>query len=134
MALRSSPLRILVIEDDRETSDYIAKSLRDEGHTVDCVLNGSEGLKVAATKELDVLVVDRMLPGLDGLSIVKALRGAGMKAPVLFVTSLGGIDDRVEGLERPARQVQDVRVGTASGVLGRHRQEPSSLEIGRAHV
>ena len=99
MALRSSPLRILVIEDDRETSDYIAKSLRDEGHTVDCVLNGSEGLKVAATKELDVLVIDRMLPGLDGLSIVKALRGAGMKAPVLFVTSLGGIDDRVEGLE-----------------------------------
>ena len=99
MVLRSSPLRILVIEDDRETSDYIAKSLQDEGHAVDCIYHGSEGLKVAATREFDVLVVDRMLPGLDGLSIIKALRGAGMKAPVLFVTSLGGIDDRVEGLE-----------------------------------
>jgi two-component system, OmpR family, response regulator len=99
MVLRSPPMRILVMEDDRETSEYIAKALSDEGHSVESVNHGNEGLKLAATKEFDVLVVDRMLPGLDGLSIVKALRGAGMKSPVLFVTSLGGIDDRVEGLE-----------------------------------
>lgn len=99
MAPRSVPLRVLVLEDDRETSDYIARSLTEEGHTVDQSAIGTEGLKIAATRDYDVLVVDRMLPQLDGLSVVKSLRQAGFKAPVLFVTSLGGIDDRVEGLE-----------------------------------
>lgn len=99
MVLRSPPMKILVMEDDRETAEYITKALADEGHAVECVNQGNDGLKLAATREFDVLVIDRMLPGLDGLSIVKALRGAGMKSPVLFVTSLGGIDDRVEGLE-----------------------------------
>ena len=99
MALRSTPLRVLVIEDDSETAEFIVRSLKEEGHAVDRSGEGGEGLKIAATSEYDVLVVDRMLPGLDGLAIVKTLRRAGMKAPVLFVTSLGGIDDRVEGLE-----------------------------------
>lgn len=92
-------MRILVIEDDRETSEYIARSLKDEGHAVECLSDGNEGLKLAATRDYDVLIIDRMLPGLDGLTIVKSLREAGVKSAVLFVTSLGGIDDRVEGLE-----------------------------------
>ncbi|MGI9384290.1 MAG: winged helix-turn-helix domain-containing protein [Methyloligellaceae bacterium] len=92
-------MRILVIEDDQETSDYIGRGLREEGHAVDCVADGREGLILATTEPYDVLVVDRMLPGLDGLSLVKTLRGAGAQAPVLFLTSLGGVDDRVEGLE-----------------------------------
>ena len=99
MALRSTPLRVLVIEDDSETAEFIARSLKEEGHVVDRSSEGRDGLKIAVTREYDVLVVDRMLPGLDGLAIVKTMRQAGMKAPVLFVTSLGGIDDRVEGLE-----------------------------------
>ena len=99
MAPRSTPLRILVVEDDKETAEFIARSLIEEGHTVDRSEEGAEGLKIAVTRDYDVLVIDRMLPGLDGLSLVKTLRRSGMSAPVLFVTSLGGIDDRVEGLE-----------------------------------
>ena len=99
MAPRSTPLRILVVEDDKETAEFIARSLVEEGHAVDRCGEGPEGLKIAVTRDYDVLVIDRMLPGLDGLSLVKALRGSGISSPVLFVTSLGGIDDRVEGLE-----------------------------------
>jgi two-component system, OmpR family, response regulator len=99
MGQRSTPLRVLVIEDDSETADYIARSLSEEGHAVDRSLEGGEGLKIAATSDYDVLVIDRMLPGLDGLTLVKTLRQSGVSSPVLFVTSLGGIDDRVEGLE-----------------------------------
>lgn len=99
MAPRSTPLRVLVVEDDKETAEFIARSLIEEGHAVDCSDEGADALKIAVTRDYDVLVIDRMLPGLDGLSLVKTLRQSGMKAPVLFVTSLGGIDDRVEGLE-----------------------------------
>jgi two-component system, OmpR family, response regulator len=96
---RSPPLRILVIEDDRHTADFVQRALTDQGHEVDIRSDGSEGLKYAVAAPYDVLIVDRMLPGLDGLSIVKAMRGAGVSAPVLFLTALGGVDDRVQGLE-----------------------------------
>lgn len=103
MGIQSTPpLRILVIEDDRSTADFIRSALSDEGHTVDIRSDGGEGLKYAVAAPYDVLIVDRMLPGLDGLSIVKAMRGAGVLAPVLFLTALGGVDDRVEGLEAGA--------------------------------
>jgi len=92
-------MKILIIEDDPETAAYVANGLKEHGHTVDHALNGREGLFLAAGESYDVLVVDRMLPALDGLGIVKTIRGAGIKTPVLFLTTLGGIDDRVEGLE-----------------------------------
>lgn len=92
-------MKILLIEDDKETTDYICRGLNEEGHSVDCVSDGKEGLLMGSTEPYDVLVVDRMLPGMDGLSLVKMLRGAGSKTPVLFLTTLGGVDDRVEGLE-----------------------------------
>ena len=91
-------MRILVVEDDRTTADYIADGLRREGHAVDALAQGRDALVRATTDEYDVLVVDRMLPGLDGLSLVKALRAARVATPVLFLTSLGGVDDRIEGL------------------------------------
>lgn len=91
-------MKVLVIEDDRETADYIRRGLRERGHVVDCADDGRHGLLMASTAAYDVLVVDRMLPGVDGLSIVKTLRGAGTKTPILFLTTLGGVDDRVEGL------------------------------------
>ena len=75
------------------------KSLQQHGHVVDHASNGRDGLFLAAGEPYDVMVVDRMLPGLDGLGIVKTIRGAGVKTPVLFLTTLGGIDDRVAGLE-----------------------------------
>jgi two-component system OmpR family response regulator len=91
-------MKILVIEDDETTGDYIAEGLREEGHVVDLVRDGRDGLIQATTGEHDVLVVDRMLPGLDGMALVKTLRGAGNRTPVLFLTSLGGVDDRIDGL------------------------------------
>lgn len=92
-------MRILVIEDDRTTGPYVAEGLREEGHVVDLVGDGADGLLRATTGAYDVLVVDRMLPGLDGLSLVRTLRGARMRAPVLFLTAIGGVEDRIEGLE-----------------------------------
>ena len=91
-------MKILVIEDDRTTGPYIAEGLREEGHVVDLVPDGRDGLIRATAATYDVLVVDRMLPGIDGISLVKTLRGAKNHTPVLFLTSLGGVDDRIEGL------------------------------------
>lgn len=92
-------MKILLIEDDQTTADYVAKGLRQHGHVIDPARTGRDGLLLAAGEAYDVMIVDRMLPGLDGLSIVKTIRGAGVKTPVLFLTTLGGIDDRVAGLE-----------------------------------
>lgn len=92
-------MRILVIEDGRETVDCVARSFKEEGHSVDWTADGREGLLLATTSNYDAIIVDRMLPGIDGLSLVKTVRGAGAAAPILFLTSLGGVDDRVEGLE-----------------------------------
>jgi len=92
-------MKILVIEDDSDTANYIVKGLTQQGHVVDRAPDGRDGLFLAAGEKYDVLIVDRMLPGLDGLAIVKTIRGAGVKTPILFLTAVDGIDDRVEGLE-----------------------------------
>lgn len=92
-------MKILVIEDDRQTRAYLSKGLTQEGHSVDAACDGHEGLELAQTRSYDAAVIDRMLPGLDGLSLVRELRRARSAIKILFLTSLGGIDDRVEGLE-----------------------------------
>jgi len=92
-------MKILVIEDDRQTAQYLANGLAEQGHVVEVANNGRDGLFLAAGEKYDVMVVDRMLPGLDGLGVVKTIRGAGVRTPILFLTTLGGIDDRIEGLE-----------------------------------
>jgi len=92
-------VRVLLIEDDQETSAYVARGLREQGHVVDTAATGRDGLFLATDGGHDVLIVDRMLPGLDGIALVQALRGTGVKAPVLFLTALGGVGDRVRGLE-----------------------------------
>ena len=92
-------MRLLLIEDDAAVSAYIARGLTEAGHVCDVLADGRDGLFQATRESYDVLVVDRMLPGLDGLSVVRALRAAGVRAPVLFLTAMGGIDDRVEGLD-----------------------------------
>ena len=92
-------MKILLIEDDFETADYIVNGLTEHGHVIDHTGDGQEGLVLAASETYDVLIVDRMLPGLDGLGLVKTLRSAGIHTPLLFLTAINGIDDRVEGLE-----------------------------------
>ena len=91
-------MKILLIEDDVETMEYIANGLSESGHVVDRAGNGRDGLFLAGGGQYDVLIVDRMLPSLDGLSLVKTLRGADIRTPVLFLTTMDGVDDRVEGL------------------------------------
>lgn len=92
-------MKILLIEDDAETADFVVKSLAEKGLVVDHFADGRGGLVQAASEPYDVMIVDRMLPGLDGLAIVKTVREAGVETPVLFLTTMSGVDDRVEGLE-----------------------------------
>ncbi|QIZ76474.1 response regulator transcription factor [Ferrimonas lipolytica] len=92
-------MRLLLVEDDVSLSSFVEKGLREAGHHVDVTDNGKHALALCLTEQFDVAIVDRMLPGLDGLSLVKAMRAAQVGTAVLFLTSLGGVDDRVEGLE-----------------------------------
>lgn len=91
-------MHLLIIEDDRDAASYMAKGLKESGHNVDVAHTGKEGLLLAAGGDYDVLVVDRMLPELDGLNLVKTLRATGNQTPVLFVSALGDVDERVKGL------------------------------------
>lgn len=91
-------MRLLLIEDDPETSAFVAEALRDAGHELEAAADGQAGLHAALAGGWDVLIVDRMLPRLDGLSLVRMLRAGGVSVPVLFLTTLDGIDDRVQGL------------------------------------
>ncbi len=91
-------MRVLIIEDDRETAQFLQKSLKESGHVAEVALDGVSGLAMAEAGGFDVLIVDRMLPLKDGLSIVQARRAAGDRTPVLILSALGQVDDRVKGL------------------------------------
>ncbi len=91
-------MRVLVIEDDKETAQFLAKSLKESGHAVDLAGDGESGLDKGRGALHDVLIIDRMLPRLDGLSVIKTLRSEGVRTPVLVLSALGDVDDRVKGL------------------------------------
>jgi two-component system OmpR family response regulator len=91
-------MRILLIEDDKESAAYLMKALREAGHNPDHASDGDQGAAMAGDGDYDVLVVDRMLPKRDGLSIVEQLRAGGDQTPVLILSALGQVDDRVTGL------------------------------------
>lgn len=92
-------MKVLLIEDDLETASYVAQGLSAQGIVVEHVADGSVGFERARVGEHAVIILDRRLPGRDGLSLLKALRGAGVRTPVLYLTAMDGINDRVEGLE-----------------------------------
>jgi two-component system OmpR family response regulator len=92
-------MRILVIEDDLEAAAYVVKGLRESGHIVDHAADGDEGLNLALSGSFDVLIVDRMLPKRDGLSVVSTLRMESVRTPALFLSALGEVDDRIMGLK-----------------------------------
>ena len=92
-------MKILVVEDDAGTADFIAAGLEARGHEATVATDGREGFSRASADRFDVVVLDRMLPQLDGLSVVALMRAEGVSTPVLFLTNLSGIDDRVDGLE-----------------------------------
>ena len=91
-------MRILVIEDDKEAATWLLKGLTESGHVADHAVDGEEGLALAREKVHDVLIVDRMLPRLDGLTMIQTLRAEGVTAPVLILSALGDVDERVKGL------------------------------------
>jgi two-component system OmpR family response regulator len=95
-------MKILVVDDDKETADYVAQGLTEAGHVVDKALTGKEGLFLAAGETYDMIVLDRMLPGLDGIGILRTIRAAGVGTPVLMLTTRGGVADRVSGLDAGA--------------------------------
>lgn len=91
-------MRVLLVEDDAEQAAYVAKGLREAGHAVDLAGNGRDGLHLALGEPYDVLLIDRMLPQLDGLALIAALREQGRTTPVVVLSALGKVDDRVKGL------------------------------------
>ena len=94
--------RILVVEDDADTADYILKGLREAGFTAEHVADGRDGLYMASSADFDAIVMDRMVPGMDGLSVVKAVRAAGVQTPILILSALAHLDERVTGLRAGA--------------------------------
>ncbi len=92
-------MKILLLEDDQHTREHIQRSLEQAGHVVDGCAEGRDALFLGTGADYNVMIMDRMVPGIDGLSVVKALRISGVRAPVLFLTAMDGVEDRVEGLE-----------------------------------
>ena len=95
-------MRILIIEDDLDTASYIKRGVEEVGHIADHAADGKEGLLLATTEQYDVLIIDRMLPEIDGLTIVKTIRASDNNTPVLILSALGEVDDRVRGLKAGA--------------------------------
>lgn len=91
-------MRILVVEDDKEVASYLTKGLKEHGHVVDEARHGKDGLFLALSERFDAMIVDRMLPGVDGLTIIRSVRQADIKTPILILSALGQVDDRVTGL------------------------------------
>ena len=91
-------MRMLVVEDDSQVAAYLVKGLKEQGHNVDHAADGKNGLFLATSEDYDAMIIDRMLPELDGLAIVKSVRAAGKTTPMLILSALGDVDARVEGL------------------------------------
>ena len=98
-SIATDSMRLLIVEDDRDAAAYLVKGLKESGHVVDHANDGVEGLALARAQGYDVAIVDRMLPRLDGLQLVQKMREEGNLVPVLFLSALGDIDDRVKGLK-----------------------------------
>src|SRR5689334_15281607 len=92
-------MRVLVIEDDRDIAHFLQRGLKESGHTAELAHDGEAGLEMARLGAFDVLIVDRMLPRRDGLSVIQALRAEANRTPVLILSALGEVDDRVKGLK-----------------------------------
>lgn len=126
-------MRILLLEDDKQLGLWIAGGLREEGHVVDHFEDGKDALMSAMGQDYDLLILDRMVPGLDGLSVLKSLRASKNATPALFLTALGEVDARVEGLEAGGddyltKPFAFAELSARVGALGRRRDAPAELE------
>ncbi|MDE1901794.1 MAG: response regulator transcription factor [Alphaproteobacteria bacterium] len=126
-------MKLLIIEDDSKIRAYVEKGLNEAGHTVDLAEDGEKGLHLASTEKYDALIVDRMLPKLDGLSIIKTLRGTGNLTGVLILSSLGDVDDRVTGLRSGGddylvKPFAFIELLARVEALGKRATSPSSVQ------
>jgi len=131
-------MRVLVVEDDQKASDYLANALRESSHTVEQVADGLDGLHLARHERFDILIVDRMLPRLDGLTLIRSLREHQVSTPVLILSALDQVDDRVKGLRaggddyltKPYHFVE--LLARIEALARRERAEPGAtrLEVG----
>lgn len=96
------PFRILVVEDDPSAAEFVVKGLRQDGYTVEAVATGPDALHMATSEHFDAIILDRNLPGLDGLSVLRALRGAQKDTPIIILSALAHADERVKGLKAGA--------------------------------
>ena len=92
-------MRILVIEDDAVVANFLKRRLSEDGHVVDYAANGPDGLELAVEHDHEVIIIDRMLPGVDGLTVIQTVRNNGNQTPVLILSALGEVDDKVQGLK-----------------------------------
>jgi len=135
-------MQVLVAEDDIETAEFVARGLGELGHSVIRAANGPDALHLATTETPEVVVLDRMLPGLDGLSVLRRMRAASIETPVLLLTALGQIEDRVEGLEAGAddylvKPFAFSELAARINALARRRplsETPTELVIGPLHM
>ncbi|MDG1286728.1 MAG: response regulator transcription factor [Rickettsiales bacterium] len=127
-------MKMLLIEDDTQVQAYIAKGLKEAGHTVDVSGDGKEGLFLATTEQYDVMILDRMLPSLDGLTILKTLQGSENQTPVIILSALGEVDDRVKGLRAGGddylvKPFAFAELMARVEVLGRRNQSGNSSQV-----
>ncbi len=94
--------KLLVVEDDRDTREFISKGLAEQGYTVSTAANGRDGLYMATDRSFDAVILDRMLPEMDGLALLRSMRAADLSTPVLMLTAMGSVDERVRGLKSGA--------------------------------
>jgi two-component system OmpR family response regulator len=135
-------MQILVAEDDSDTAEFVARGLGELGHNVIGAANGPDALHLATTETPDVIVLDRMLPGLDGLAVLRRIRAAKIETPVLLLTALGRIEDRVEGLDAGAddylvKPFAFSELAARINALGRRRplsEAQTELSIGSLHM
>lgn len=135
-------MKILFAEDDSETAAYVVKGLQGEGHLIDHLTNGKDTLAQAMSNNYDLLILDRMMPGLDGLSVLKSLRAAKIETPTILLTSMGAVDDRVTGLRSGAddyivKPFAFVELLARIDTIARRptlRHEVVSLNIGDLHL
>lgn len=135
-------MKLLLVEDDQVTYDYICKGLEAGGHCLDVAQDGVDGLALAHRTAYDVIILDRMLPGIDGLALLRGLRASAVTTPIIFLTAISGVDARVEGIEAGAddyliKPFAFSELNARIHALARRpalREDNSSLQVADLHV